>query len=76
LVRPSTRFSFACCGFCLVLLSGGTFTEISGTFFGSMTMKMISSTRQMSTSGVTLMSAVAPPLEPPVDMPMVDVPLY
>src|SRR5690606_35120098 len=70
LVRPRTRFSLSGCGFCRILLSGGTFTDSSGTFFGSITMKMMSSTRHTSTRGVTLISLWAPLLEPPADMLM------
>jgi hypothetical protein len=46
------------------LFSGGTWTEISGTFFGIITMKMISNTRHTSTSGVTLISLSEPRLRP------------
>src|SRR5688572_19073197 len=51
-----------------VLLATGSFTSTPFDSIGVITMKMISSTIMMSAMGVTLMSAIAPPLLPPTFM--------
>src|SRR5262245_8505438 len=51
--------------------AAGSFTPLPRWSMGVTTMKMISSTRHTSTSGVTLMSDLMPPDLPPADIPMV-----
>ena len=54
----------------LVLPAVGSFTSTPFCSMGVMTMKMMRSTIMMSAMGVTLMSAMAPPLLPPTFIDM------
>jgi hypothetical protein len=56
--------------FCCSLGSAGTLASNRLGLTGVMIMKMIKSTSRTSINGVTLIEGVAPPLEPPVDIPI------